>query len=67
MVVLPARGAEEHGAAAELLGNDLEAEDVAVELGRYGRVSNVEHGVIESRDVGHCRFLRCERVPPPAR
>ena len=49
MVVATAR-AHEHGLAAELAGDDLEAEDPAVELGRPGRVADEQDGVVEAGD-----------------
>ena len=49
MVVATGR-AHEDGLATEFAGHDLEAEDSPVELGRSGRVANVQDGVVEAGD-----------------
>ena len=40
----------EDGLATELVGDDLEAEDAAVELGGDGRVPDEQDGVVEAGD-----------------
>ena len=49
-MVVAAGRAHEHGLAAELVGDDLEAEDAAVELGGDRRVADEQDGVVEARD-----------------
>ena len=49
-MVVAAAGAHEHGLAAELARDHLEAEDPAVELGRPLGVADEQDGVVEAGD-----------------
>ena len=62
MVVAAAR-AHEDGLAAELAGDDLEAEDAAVELGGPRRVADEQDGVVEAGDRDAHRDSVRHRTP----
>ena len=62
MVVTAAR-AHEDGLAVELAGDDLEAEDTAVELGGPGRVPDEQDGVVEAGDRDAHRVSVRHRTP----
>jgi hypothetical protein len=59
VVVVAGCGAHEDRLATELVGDDLEAEDPAVELGRDRSIANEQDRVVESGDGdAHPRSLR---------
>jgi hypothetical protein len=53
VVILTAAGAHEHGSAAGIARDDLEAEDPTVELGGNPRITNNEHRVVQPSDRDH--------------
>ena len=66
VVVVATARAHEDGLAAELAGDDLEAEDAAVELGGPGGVADEQDGVVEAGDRdAHGDSVRHRTRPSP--